>query len=82
MEEVVKVLTNGAKKYGDGNWKSVENKQPRYFAAAMRHMVAWQIGDEIDDPESGHHHLAHAICHLLFLMCGEIDDERDVQRGF
>lgn len=72
IEEVVKVLTFGGNKYGDDNWKLVPNHKPRYFSAAMRHIWAWMKG-ETHDPESGYHHLAHAIASILFLM------ERDGQ---
>jgi hypothetical protein len=67
IEEVVKVLTVGAEKYEDDNWKCVARSRERYFAAAMRHIIAWWHGEE-QDTESGLHHLAHAICCLLFLM--------------
>lgn len=67
VTEVVKVLTFGAGKYGADNWQTVPNARNRYFAAAMRHLTAWESGERLD-PESGYHHLAHAICCLLFLM--------------
>ena len=67
VEEVVKVLTHGAKKYDDHNWQKVEPAKQRYFSAALRHMVAWFNGEKIDQ-DSGRHHLACAICSLLFLM--------------
>lgn len=67
VNKVVEVLTFGAKKYGENNWKEVENGGNRYFAAAVRHLVAWRQGETVDK-ESGVHHLAHAICCLLFLM--------------
>ncbi len=69
IEEVVKVLTYGAKKYDDENWRKVSNQRSRYYAAALRHIVAWWKGEKID-PESGCSHLAHAICCLVFLMEG------------
>lgn len=67
IEEVVKVLTYGAKKYDDNNWQLVNNAEDRYFAAAIRHIVAWKKGEKYDK-ETGINHLAHAICNLLFLM--------------
>lgn len=67
--DVVKVLTWGVtvKGYPENNWKNVESPEPRYFAAAMRHLVAWNTGEK-KDPESGYSHLAHAMCCLLFLL--------------
>ena len=67
VEEVVKVLTHGAEKYEDDNWKYVEPGYNRYFAATMRHLVLWKLGEKIDK-DSRLNHLAHAICCLLFML--------------
>lgn len=64
---VVDVLTYGAKKYAPDNWQKVPSAQRRYFAAAQRHLIAWNEG-EGTDPESGLPHLAHAACCVLFLL--------------
>jgi hypothetical protein len=64
---VVDVLTYGAKKYDPNNWQKVPDAKNRYFAAAMRHITAWWEGEKFD-PESGIHHLGHAMCNLIFLM--------------
>lgn len=66
-EQVVRVLTYGAKKYAPDNWRVVPEPERRYLAAARRHLAAWQRG-ELVDPESGERHLAHATCCLLFLL--------------
>jgi hypothetical protein len=68
LEEIVMVLTFGANKYEPDGWRKVPNAKPRYFAAAMRHMMAWLIRGEQRDPESGLHHLAHAACCLFFML--------------
>ena len=65
--EVSKVLTFGAQKYAPDNWKFVENGPERYRDAALRHITATMQG-EVYDPESGLHHLAHAICCLMFII--------------
>lgn len=65
-EEVVKVLSLGAKKYSPDNWKFVPESKSRYIAAAFRHLVARCMG-EINDLETGLPHTAHCICCLLFL---------------
>lgn len=72
LEAVVRVLTYGAKKYAPGNWRLVPDARSRYFAAAMRHTWAWWRGEPCD-PESGEHHLAHAICCLMFAMEPELE---------
>lgn len=66
IEEVVEVLTEGAAKYSENGWQKVKNARERYFAALMRHIVAWREGQTCD-LESGKSHLIHAICNLLFL---------------
>ena len=67
LDDLVAVITHGADKYGDTNWKMVPDRTNRYFAAAMRHIAAWRMG-ELTDPESGLPHLAHAMCSLVFVM--------------
>ena len=67
MEHVVNVLTFGARKYAPDNWRFVPDARNRYFAAAMRHMIAARAG-ELDDEDTGEPHLAHAVCCLLFAI--------------
>lgn len=65
--EVVKVLTVGAKRYGDDNWRGLETPRRRYYSALLRHVTAWYYGER-NDPDDGLHHLAHAMCCALFLL--------------
>jgi hypothetical protein len=67
LEATVDVLTFGAQKYERDNWKRVPDSKRRYFDAMERHIWAWKKGEQLD-PESGKHHLAHAMCCLMFLM--------------
>lgn len=78
VERIVDVMTFGAKKYDDDNWKEVEEPKERYFSALMRHLSAWKQG-QLVDRESGLRHLAHAGCCLLFLMW--FDEPSVVARG-
>ena len=66
LEDVVRVLMNGAKKYSKDNWKKCDDIT-RYKDALMRHVVAYCKGEALD-PEDCLPHLAHAICNCLFLM--------------
>ena len=67
QQEMVRVLTFGAQKYERDNWKRVPDSKRRYFDAMERHIWAWKMGEQLD-PESGIHHLAHAMCCLSFLF--------------
>jgi hypothetical protein len=62
---VLKVLEDGAKKYSADNWKKVEPE--RYDDANLRHVLAYLSG-ECYDRDTDSHHLAHAICCLLFRL--------------
>lgn len=66
VSEIVDVLTFGARKYADNNWKKVPDARARYLAAAFRHLAAYAQGERADS-ETGLSHLAHAGCCLLFL---------------
>lgn len=62
---IAEVLTFGAKKYAENNWrKGFEAK--RLYAAALRHILADQMGQHLD-PETNLPALDHAICMLIFL---------------
>ena len=74
MGEFVAVLTFGAEKYGDHNWKMVDGLQTRYFDALHRHLAAFRSG-EVRDNESGKHHLAHAMCCLAFMLQNDLEGE-------
>ena len=76
QEEVVKVITLGAKKYDPENWKNVPEGRRRYYAAAMRHMEAWRKGEKQD--EIGTHHIANAISNLMFILEKELQGIEDV----
>lgn len=63
---LAEVLTYGAKKYKPNNWKSVDDPS-RYIDALYRHLEAFRSG-ETNDPESGLHHLSHAMTNVGFLL--------------
>ena len=67
VQQILKVLAYGAKKYAPENWRKVPDGRRRYFDAALRHLTAWYGGEDLD-PESGLPHLAHAGCCVLFLL--------------
>jgi len=65
LEDEARVWDYGKKKYAAFNWsRGMPWSVP--FACAIRHLGAWQRGEE-NDLESGLPHLAHAMCNLRML---------------
>ena len=66
MNQTAAVLAFGAQKYAAHNWRA-GFAWSRPLAAAMRHITAFNDGEDCD-PESGLSHLAHAACCIMFLL--------------
>ena len=66
MNQTAAVLQFGADKYAAHNWRK-GFVWSRPLAAAMRHITAFNAGED-KDPESGLSHLAHAACCIMFLL--------------
>lgn len=66
LERTARVLTFGAKKYADHNWRKGFNWS-RLLGAAMRHLFAYIRGED-KDPETGFSHLDHLACCVMFLQ--------------
>lgn len=80
--EVVRVLEDGAEKYTEEGWRHVSDPKNRYYSALRRHLTAWRMGEQNDpDSPSNTHHLAHAICCLIFLMTPELEAKEGPKNG-
>lgn len=81
LEYVVRVYMAGKKIYEEDNWrKGCEYK--RLFNSAMRHLLAWRMGQDIDE-DSKCPHLAAVVFACLCLMHFQkeklgVDDRRKV----
>lgn len=65
LEDEARVWMYGEAKYKRFNWmKGMPWSVP--LACAMRHLAAWQSGEDLD-PESGQPHLAHVMCNIRML---------------
>jgi hypothetical protein len=78
INEVAKVYTFGAKKYDDNNWRK-GMRWGRIFAATMRHLVAFMLGED-NDPETGLPHTAHAAFGCLTLTSYQLTKSGDDDR--
>ncbi len=65
LENLVEILTYGAKKYEPNNWQGVEPL--RYFDALIRHLIGDWIKMEDNDQESKKPHTSHMHCNAMFL---------------
>jgi hypothetical protein len=77
INALARVLTYGAEKYDADNWRR-GFKYSTPYGCLMRHLTAWQDGEDID-PESGLSHLDHAIANIAMLIefereCPHLDD--------
>lgn len=78
-------LLDGALKYGRSNFRAVGVRSSIYYDAARRHLNAWFEGEDIA-PDSGVHHLGHALaCLAILLDCeaaGILHDDRQFRGGY
>lgn len=65
QEQYANVLTKGAIKYGDHNWKR-GMKWTSVIASLERHLAAVKKGEDYDE-ETGLLHTAHIMCNAAFL---------------
>jgi len=77
---MVDVMTFGANKYAPNSWQKVPEGRSRYFAAAMRHLWAFWMGEKLDK-ESGLHHLAHAMRCVAFMLELDVVDDKGIAEG-
>jgi len=66
LEQTAMVMAFGKEKYAAHNWRK-GFAWSRPLSAAMRHLMAFNDGED-KDPESGLSHLAHAACCIMFLL--------------
>ena len=78
------VKLHGDLKYGRYNWRDAGVRSSVYYDACIRHLMAWWEGED-EDPDSGVHHLAHAMTGLAVLrdsqLQGNCKDDRPKPYG-
>jgi hypothetical protein len=63
-------MITGKQKYGLVNWRSDPVTTSVYYDAAMRHLLSWWDGENVDE-ESGCHPLAHVMACCAILLDAE-----------
>jgi hypothetical protein len=66
LEQTAMVMAFGKEKYAAHNWRK-GFAWSRPLSAAIRHIIAFNDGED-KDSESGLSHLAHAACCIMFLL--------------
>lgn len=66
---LAEAMQNGADKYGKFNWRGTGVSRADYYAAMMRHLLAWAGGEEVA-PDSGVSHLGHIMANCAILLDG------------
>ena len=67
IEDIVKLYTAGAVKYGDNSWQELPDGYNRYKAAMFRHLVEYEKGNEFDN-ETGGRHLAAVAWNAIAML--------------
>ncbi len=75
IEDIVKVYTFGAQKYGPDKWRKLNNGFKRYKAALLRHLVSFEKGEEFDH-ESHLPALAHMAWNAIAMLAIWNDEQK------
>lgn len=76
-----KAMQHGAEKYGPYNWREKAVRNTVYIDAAMRHLMRYLDGEDVDT-DSGVPHVAHVAACMSILMdateFGNLRDDRPI----
>ncbi len=79
LAQIALAHREGAERYGAWNWRETGVCATTYIGAIMRHLAAWQDGED-NDPDSGLSHIAKigACCNILLDAehCRKLVDDR------
>ena len=67
IEDIVRVYTAGADKYGDNTWQNLDNGYQRYKAALFRHLLEYEKGNKTDE-DTGCLHLAQVVWNAIAML--------------
>ena len=67
IEDVVRVYTEGVKKYAPNSWQNLPDGYNRYKAAMFRHLLEYEKGNTIDE-ETGCKHLAQVVWNAIAML--------------
>lgn len=77
LEEIAKVFTAGAKKYGKNTWQNLPDGYERYKGALLRHLTEIEKGNEIDE-DTGCMHAAQVAINAIFMLHFKMNERENV----
>lgn len=80
LEEVAKVFTAGAEKYGENTWQNLPNGYERYKGALLRHLTEIEKGNEID-ADTGCMHIAQVVTNAIFMCHIRMRERKDRRKS-
>ena len=82
LYELGLAMMEGSRKYGTHNYRSIGVRASVYYDAAMRHLMAWWEGEDIDS-DSGLYHVIKTVACLIVLrdamLIGKYEDDRPIK---
>ena len=73
LEEIAKVYTAGAKKYGPNKWQNLPDGYQRYKGAMLRHLTEVEKGNDVD-PDTGCLHAAQVAWNAIAMLHCKMDE--------
>ena len=81
MFHLGKAMSDGMRKYGKMNYREKKVSSSIYYDATLRHLMSWYDGEQFA-PDSGVHHLGHAMACMAILLdaeaLGQLNDDRPI----
>ena len=73
LEEIAKVYTAGANKYGPNKWQNLPDGYQRYKGAMLRHLTEVEKGNDVD-PDTGCLHAAQVAWNAIAMLHCKMDE--------
>lgn len=70
IHALANAFADGEPKYGPFNWREKQISATVYYAAALRHLMAWYDGED-NARDSGKPHLHHALACIAMIIDGQ-----------
>ena len=78
IEDIVRVYTAGADKYGPNMWQGLPDGYNRYKGAMLRHLMEYEKGNPVDE-ETGCLHLAQVAWNAIAMLYFSKQSKEDKQ---